>query len=211
MNIFRSKYRITKEELRAFGERIKNVNSEARYSAGFWAQRLNCIKDVHAWDYVITLYLADWCSDEEREFIEMSFFRNESVPRVCEKFYISEALYFYRRDRILTDIIGLAVQYGIVTFRSERRSEAVAAVGEDDRIDIAKWIRIEKLVTGTLKRKTGNIRSAVTAMLYMERHKIPWRGLPREYGDWNGVYKRYIRWRKIGLWDKILKIIELEE
>ena len=37
------------------------------------------------------------------------------------------------------------------------------------------------------------------------RTGAPWRDLPPEYGKWNTVYRRFNRWKKSGVWEKILE------
>lgn len=41
-------------------------------------------------------------------------------------------------------------------------------------------------------------------MLWIVRTGAPWRDLPERYGKWTSVYSRFQRWRKSGLWDRIL-------
>jgi len=42
------------------------------------------------------------------------------------------------------------------------------------------------------------------AMLYVLRTGIPWRDLPKCYGNWNHVYQRFKRSSDRGVWWKIL-------
>ena len=48
----------------------------------------------------------------------------------------------------------------------------------------------------------------VAAMLFVERTGCSWRALPSRFGPWGGVYDRYRRWRKDGLWPQILAAID---
>ena len=47
----------------------------------------------------------------------------------------------------------------------------------------------------------------VAAMLWVERTGCSWRTLPERFGPWQGVYSRYQRWRKAGLWAQILAVL----
>jgi transposase len=39
----------------------------------------------------------------------------------------------------------------------------------------------------------------INAILYICENGCKWRGLPKEYGSWNAVYKRFRRWVESGI------------
>jgi transposase len=51
----------------------------------------------------------------------------------------------------------------------------------------------------------------VAAMLWVERTRCAWHDLPSHFGSWHTVYHRYQRWRKAGLWTRILDVLDHPE
>ena len=41
-------------------------------------------------------------------------------------------------------------------------------------------------------------------MFYVLRTGSPWRDLPERYGPYTTVYNRFNRWRKAGIWDRLM-------
>jgi len=56
-----------------------------------------------------------------------------------------------------------------------------------------------------------DLRRMVAAMLWVERTGCSWRALPDQFGPWQDVYSRYHRWRKAGLWARILQTLDPED
>ncbi len=56
-----------------------------------------------------------------------------------------------------------------------------------------------------------DLRRMVAAMVWVERTGCSWRALPDRFGPWQDVYSRYYRWRKAGLWARILQTLDLED
>ena len=46
------------------------------------------------------------------------------------------------------------------------------------------------------------------AILYILRTGIPWRDLPKDYGNWHSIYMRFQRGNEKGLWWKILNSLQ---
>ena len=45
-----------------------------------------------------------------------------------------------------------------------------------------------------------DLRMTVEGMLYRMRTGCPWRDLPKAFGNWNKVYKRFNAWSATGKW-----------
>ena len=50
-------------------------------------------------------------------------------------------------------------------------------------------------------------RRFVDAVIHRYRTGMPWRDLPESFGDWNNIHRRWSRWAKSGVWDRILAIL----
>ena len=71
-----------------------------------------------------------------------------------------------------------------------------------------QWMQIQAFLRGCTAVKVGSARKCrcfVEAVVWMTRSGAQWRLLPKEYGKWNGVYKRYARWDDAGVWDQMLE------
>ena len=45
-------------------------------------------------------------------------------------------------------------------------------------------------------------------MLWIARTGAPWRALPERYGAVGTVSSRFYRWRTVGMWDRILAVLQ---
>jgi len=71
-----------------------------------------------------------------------------------------------------------------------------------------QWRRIYGFLCVETKihcREEGRVRCFVEAVFWMARSGAQWRLLPREYGHWNSVYKRFARWSELGVWQRMFE------
>ena len=50
----------------------------------------------------------------------------------------------------------------------------------------------------------------INGILWVLRTGAPWRDLPKVYGPWSTVASRFYRWRKKGLWERLLSDLQQE-
>src|SRR5687767_3268411 len=75
----------------------------------------------------------------------------------------------------------------------------------------AQWARLEPLLppekpwTG---RPNDNHRRIVNGILWVLNSGAPWRDLPRRYGPVGTVSSRFYRWRRSGVWQRVLEELQ---
>ncbi|TIV43182.1 MAG: IS5 family transposase, partial [Mesorhizobium sp.] len=47
----------------------------------------------------------------------------------------------------------------------------------------------------------------VLSIFWVLRSGAPWRDLPERYGPRTTCYNRFVRWRKAGVWDRLMDVI----
>lgn len=75
------------------------------------------------------------------------------------------------------------------------------------RLTDKQWERILEFLRQDPRAYVGNeseCRRFVEAVIWMSRSGAQWRLLPETYGNWNSVYKRFARWCKAGVWERML-------
>jgi transposase len=71
----------------------------------------------------------------------------------------------------------------------------------------AQWAALESLLPPqrpALGRPNNDHRQVVEAMVWLARTGSPWRDLPAQYGSWKTVASRFYRWRRDGVFDRLL-------
>jgi len=87
-----------------------------------------------------------------------------------------------------------------------RRSEMV---GRDELTESA-WTTIEPLLPRSSGRggQWRDHRTVINGILWKLRTGAPWRDLPERYGPWQTCADRLSRWRREGLWDRLLTHVQ---
>lgn len=58
---------------------------------------------------------------------------------------------------------------------------------------------------GLHTKNEGKLRVFYEAIWYVARTGCQWRFIPPYYGDWRSLHKRFLRWAKKGVWDRLLE------
>jgi putative transposase len=69
-----------------------------------------------------------------------------------------------------------------------------------------QWERIAPLLPGKAGdpgRTAANNRLFVNGVLWVIRSGAHWCDLPERYGQWKTAHKRFSRWSKAGVWDRV--------
>ena len=78
----------------------------------------------------------------------------------------------------------------------------------DIRLSDADWDKIREFFRQEPRAYVGRdelaCRRFVEAVKWMSRSGAQWRLLPAEYGAWNTVYKRFVRWCEAGVFERLL-------
>ncbi|WP_083850590.1 transposase [Rhodovulum sp. PH10] len=53
----------------------------------------------------------------------------------------------------------------------------------------------------------GDHRRVLDGIFWIARTGAPWRDLPHEFGNWNSVYRQFLRWSRSGLWDVLVEAL----
>ena len=76
-----------------------------------------------------------------------------------------------------------------------------------------QWKRIENFLPGrkgTPGRTAKNNRQFVNAVVWMLRSGARWQDLPKRYGKYKSVHKRYTNWCKSGVWERVQSLLNTD-
>ena len=74
-----------------------------------------------------------------------------------------------------------------------------------------QWEKLKSLLPPEkphIGRPNDDHRRILNGILWILRTGAPWRDLPERYGPWQTIASRFYRWRKAGIWDRILADVQ---
>lgn len=77
----------------------------------------------------------------------------------------------------------------------------------DDHWDAIRPILPKR--TAKTGRPASDPRLMLNGILWILRTGAPWRDLPERFGPWQTVYDHFARWRKAGVYDRILESLHI--
>ncbi len=77
----------------------------------------------------------------------------------------------------------------------------------DVKLSDEEWKNIRDFLQQEPNAYVGNevkCRRFLEAVKWISRSGSQWRLLPIEFGNWNSIYKRFVRWCQAGVWERML-------
>ena len=79
-----------------------------------------------------------------------------------------------------------------------------------DRCAVAKLAPLLPPQRPRMGRPPKDHRLIVEAIVRLDRTGAPWRDLPSQFGPWETVASRSYRWRRQGMWDRVLAALRAD-
>jgi len=77
-------------------------------------------------------------------------------------------------------------------------------------IDEEQYKKIKRVLPVQRGNVTVDNITFINALLYICENGCKWRKLPKEYGNWHVIYKRFNRWVKDGIIEKMFRELHVQ-
>jgi transposase len=77
-------------------------------------------------------------------------------------------------------------------------------------LSASQWRKIEGFLPGrpgTVGVTAKDNRNFVDGVLWVLRSGAHWKDLPAKYGNWKSAHKRFTRWARAGIWERIFQTL----
>ena len=74
-----------------------------------------------------------------------------------------------------------------------------------------QWLLLEPLVEAcrpAAKVPSQTLRETMSAILWRHENGAKWRSVPQEFGPWWKAAQTFIRWSKLGVWERLLALTQ---
>ena len=75
----------------------------------------------------------------------------------------------------------------------------------------AQWMSLELLIEACRpKGKTPpqDLRRTISAIVWRHQNGAKWRAIPAELGPWSRAAQTFIRWARLGVWERLLRLAQ---
>src|SRR3712207_6480069 len=75
----------------------------------------------------------------------------------------------------------------------------------------AQWAVLEPLIEACrphAKVPPSNLRRTISAILWRHENGAKWRSLPPDLGPWWMAAQTFIRWSRLGVWERLLALVQ---
>jgi transposase len=75
----------------------------------------------------------------------------------------------------------------------------------------AQWMMLEPLVEAGrphAKVPPSHLRRTMSAILWRHENGAKWRALPADLGPWWMAAQTFIRWARLGVWERLLSLVQ---
>ena len=77
-------------------------------------------------------------------------------------------------------------------------------------LSASQWRKIEGFLPGRAEAvgvTAKDNRTFVNGVLWILRSGAHWKHMPAGYGNWKSAHKRFTRWARAGIWERIFKVL----
>ena len=74
-----------------------------------------------------------------------------------------------------------------------------------------QWALLEPLIEACRpKGKTPpqDLRRTISAILWRHQNRAKWRAIPSDLGPWSRAAQTFIRWARLGVWERLLALMQ---
>ena len=75
----------------------------------------------------------------------------------------------------------------------------------------AQWKKLEPLIEACRpqgKTSPQDLRRTISAILWRHQNGAKWRSVPSELGPWSRAAQTFIRWARLGVWQRLLLVAQ---